>query len=277
MITLIDRADGAHVCQLTPEEFRLLQQQLVRESEEDFDYYLNDATLDLLRDVGLGEAALEALSERMKHRGLDVGWVLGPVPELTVYRGSLVDSEVRALGGIRVDLMSSEGLISWSYSDSAGEFRVVGEGAKYLRLSGRGDLVLRHFPLAFPGDQGQFELQTLSGSVLTDTDEPLAGVTVQLLRWKSSERHESATWQDLGGQRSWGDTDEEGRFAIPVSLPEDLGPLHIELELTAVSGQTLESVALTVDSEAGFDLGTLRAPKPDLVEIEDEQEASLAE
>ena len=262
MITLIDRADGAPFCELTPEEFRLLQQQLVRESEEDFDYYLTDATLELLRDVGLGESALEALSGRMKHRGLEVGWVLGPVPELTAYRGSLVDAEVGALGGIRVDLMGSEGLISWGYSDTDGEFKVVGESGKYLRLSGRGDLVLRHLPISFPGDQGQFELQTLRGAVMTEGDEPLEGVTVQLLSWKPSERQESLTWQDLGGQRSWGDTDDEGRFSIPVSLPEDVGPLHLELELTAVSGQTLENVSLTVNSEAGFDLGVLRAPKP---------------
>lgn len=272
MVTLIDRADGTAFAQISPEEFRVLQQQLVRESEEDFDYYLNDATLELLAEAGLGSSAVQALSARMKHRGLDVGWVLGPA-EGESYSGSLVDAEVVGLGGIRVDLMGSHGLISWTYSGVEGEFEVFGrEGVKpeFLRLSGRGDLVLCHLPLASSGEQGQFEVQTLRGAVQAEDGEPLAGVTVQLLSWSAKEKVESASWIDLGGEGSWGDTDSQGRFSIPVSLPEDVGPLQVELELTGVTGQTLESVTLTINSEASFELGTLRAPKP----IAGEAEAS---
>lgn len=286
MISLIDRADGTPFCQLTPEDFRILQQQLVRESEDDFDYYLTDATLELLGQAGLSQDALAGLSARMRHRGLDVGWVLGP-GDGESYSGSLVDSEVIGLGGIRVDLMSSQGMISWTYSGPEGDFEVFGragesaeypegtwhpEGTWYLRLSGRGNLVLRHLPLDGPGDQGQFEIQTLRGSVATEDGEPLSAVTVLLSGWKAKEKLESSTWTDLGGQRSWGDSDDEGRFSIPVSLPEDVGPLQLDLELTAVSGQTLETLALTVNSEAGFDLGVIRAPKPMATELPIEPE-----
>lgn len=270
MITLIDRADGTAFAQLSPEEFRVLQQHLVRESEEDFDYYLNDATLDLLAEAGLSSSAVELLSARMKHRGLDVGWVLGPA-EGESYSGSLVDAEVVGLGGIRIDLMGPQGLISWTYSGVDGHFEVFAkEGATptFLRLSGRGDLILRQLPVSGSGEQGQFEVQTLRGSVQTEDGEALPGVTVQLQSWNAKEKVESASWTHLGGDGSWGDTDAQGRFSIPVSLPEDVGPLQIELELTAVTGQTLESVTLTLNSEAGFELGVLRAPKPLACEVE---------
>lgn len=280
MISLIDRADGTPFCQLAPEDFRILQQQLVRESEEDFDYYLTDATLELLRQAGLSQEALAGLAARMRYRGLDVGWELGP-GDGESYSGTLVDSEVVGLGGIRVDLMSSRGMISWTYSGPEGNFEVFGkvggdaehpEGTYYLRLSGRGDLVLRHIPLEAPGDQGQFEIQTLRGSVVTEDGEPLSAVTVLLSGWKAKEKLESSTWTDLGGQRSWGDSNEEGRFSIPVSLPEDVGPLQLDLELTAVSGQTLETLTLAVNSEAGFNLGEIRAPKPMATELPAEPE-----
>ncbi len=274
MISLIDRADGTQFCQLTPEDFRIFQQQLVRESEDDFDYYLTDATLELLGQAGLSQEALAGLSARMRHRGLDVGWVLGPA-DGDSYSGSLVDSDVIGLGGIRVDLMGSQGMISWTYSGPEGEFEVfskAGELPEFLRLSGRGDLVLRHIPLDGPGDQGQFEIQTLRGSVITEEGEPLSAVTVLLSGWKAKEKLESSTWKELGGQRSWGDSNDEGRFSIPVSLPEDAGPLQLDLELTAVSGQTLETLTLTVNSEAGFDLGEIRAPKPMATELPVEPE-----
>jgi hypothetical protein len=117
------------------------------------------------------------------------------------------------------------------------------------------------------GDQGVFDLQTLHGSVRTEAGTPLAGVNVMLTDWRTPDNRD-ASWAALGGLRSWGDTDDQGLFAIPSHLPEDFGPLEIELELTTVHGQTLETVVLTIDPQAGLDLGVLTAPDPAVLDAE---------
>lgn len=272
MITLTDRANGSLLCSLNPEEFAVFQRQLVLESEQDFDYYLNDSTLEMLAEAGLPTQAVEILAGRMRHRGLDVGWEHLRDGARTV-SGSVVDAHVHPLGGVRVDLLHGSTLLGWTYARSDGTFSLATNSETSglsLRFLGRGDLVLRQQSVSGDGDQGQFELQTVSGLVTTESGEPLSGVNVLLADWRSSDEdwHESTSWSGLGGQRSWSDSDEEGRFAIPVNLPEDAGELEIELELTTVEGQTLEVVVLTVDPENGFQAGTITAPPQEALEAE---------
>jgi hypothetical protein len=274
MITLIDRADGTPLSTLSAEDFVVLQDNLVLESEQDFDYYLNDATLELLASAGMSAETITALSARMRHRGMDVGWEQ-PGQGSLVHSGSVVGSHSQPLGGIRVDLVSGTAIVNWAYSRNDGSFEIVADrSGDYLRFSGRGDLILRQDPVEEPGDQGEFEMQTIRGTVQTETDKPLPGVNVMLTDWRSAEPGDSTSWAALGGQRSWGDTDDEGRFAIPVNLPEDKGPLEIELELTTVGGETLEMIVLTISPDSGLDLGVLRAPEPTPPET---LEADLAE
>jgi hypothetical protein len=263
MITLIDRADGTPLWDLSASDFDILQDQLVRESDQDYDYYLNDGTLELLAAAGMSAEAVTALSSRMRHRGLDLGWEHTVATAGQVYSGSVVDVEGAPLGGIRVDLMEAASLLAWTYVRKDGVFSLSSKadtGGLRLRFSGRGDLILREEPVQLPGQQGVFELQTLVGRVLTGSDLPLAGVNVSLTDWQAEGSSQS--WVDLGGRRSWGDTDEGGAFSIPVSLPEDLGSLQLELELTAPDGQSLETLKVTAVPGDGFELGVLRAPEP---------------
>lgn len=274
MITLIDRADGTPLCNLTPDDFVVLQDNLVQESEQDFDYYLNDGTLEMLSAAGMTEEVVSAISNRMRHRGLDLGWE-HPAEGPRAVAGKVTDPRGKALGGIRVDLVSDTAIVAWTYSRPDGAFSVCTDSSDedlYLRFSGRGDLVLRQVQVNGEGDQGAFELQTLHGFVKTDDDQPLAGVNVLLADWKSADSRETTSWAALGGLRSWGDTDDAGHFSVPVHLPHDLGPLELELELTTVHGQTLETVVLTTSPESGFDLGVLRAPDQTVIE-----EAAAAE
>jgi hypothetical protein len=275
MITLIDRADGTALCTLSAEDFVVLQDNLVQESEQDFDYYFNDGTLELLAGAGMSEEVVAAISSRMRYAGVDLGWEAPSEEGSRAISGTVVDTTGKPLGGIRVDLVSEEAILTWAYSRTDGRFTLLtsaSDPTMYMRFSGRGDLVLRQVQVQGEGDQGNFELQTMKGSVQTEDNKPLAGVNVMLADWRSPEQRDTTSWAALGGQRSWGDTDVEGRFSIPVHLPEDVGPLEVELELTTLGGQTLETVVLTLGPESGWDVGVLRAPEPALVEQQEEQE-----
>lgn len=263
MLVLTDRADGSVICSANPEEFHVIQQKLVLESEQDFDYYLTESTLEMLIEGGLPDHIAGALSSRMRDRGLDVGWEHIRNGS-TVLSGSLVDSQVHPLGGVRVDLMQGSKLLAWTYARDDGTFS-LSTGAElegfWLRFVSRGDLVLREQAVSSQGDQGQFELQTVSGVMVTPEGEPLPGINVLLAGWNSlsEDRESEVTWSALGGQRSWADSDEQGRFSIPVHLPEDAGELEVELELTTPAGQSLEAMVLVASPENGFEVGAVTA------------------
>lgn len=267
MIMLVDRASGRILCELEEIDFEVLRDSLVLESEEDRDYYLNAETLDLLAHAGMSASAVKALSENMRHRGLDLGWELKPDhSHETVCNGRILDQSGQALGGIRVDILHRGTVDSWTYSRPTGSFSVcrsVGSNKGTLRLSGRGDLVLMARSVADCQDGDEIVISTLWGVVQTDEEEVLAGVNVSLTGWGLTSKPTSSTFEALGGSTTWGDTDDEGRFFIPVRLPEDSGPIEIELELTTADGSTLEKITRTLTSVDDYDLGVLRAPCPE--------------
>lgn len=266
MIFLVDRSHGKRICSLDAADFKVLQEILVVESDQDYDYYLTDATLELLSQAGMSEAAIEVLSSSMRDRGLDLGWEYSSLDDAAeVYEGVVLDSKECGQGGIRVDLLDGSSLVAWSYTDVDGVYKLASakEVARpSLRLSGRGDLVLLSVPVDGPGASEVFEIQTLSGVMVAADDEPLAGLNVALTDWKTATGKTSETWVSLGGSSTWGDTDSQGVFTIPVLLPVDAGPLEVELEVTTVDGQTLEKIVRTISPGEGFDLGLQRAPFP---------------
>jgi hypothetical protein len=276
MYTLVDRASGHVLTTIKDADFQLLQQSLEAESSEDFDFYINEATLDYLKEQGLSEEVSSAFTGKLIGRGMDVGWEKETQGQETLHTGTVVDDEGQPLGGIRVDLMDQSPLetgvvqdarviLDWTYSRPDGSFKL--ESTKEtpgteLRFSGRGDLVLASSFIDTIGDQGEFIVQTVTGLVKTADGEPLSGVSVQLLNWSivdGDDKDDDA----LGGSLSWGDSDDQGRFAIPVHLPPDSGPIQLSLELLANSGESLLETYVTFDPEDGFEIGALTAEKPD--------------
>lgn len=75
MIQIFDAQSGNPLGTLTEEQLAFLKDQLEEESDEDRDYYLNRATLDLLAENG-GDAQLIALlREAMGGRDeLEIRW-----------------------------------------------------------------------------------------------------------------------------------------------------------------------------------------------------------
>lgn len=276
MYLLIDRANGEVISQVRATDFQVLQDNLVRESAEDYDFYINEATLDFLADNGLSGELRQALAAKVQSRGTDVGWE----PDshtARVHSGIVVDEEGNPLGGIRVDLLdnydldekgpdSEVSIIDWAYSRSDGSFSVGRDmelPGSVLRLSGRGDLVLELKTIGSLGDQGKIAVQTITGQVISFDGNPLAGVSVQLLNWEPVDEFEDADEAYLGGTLSWGDTNAEGFFAIPVRVPLDLGPVNVSLELLAQSGQSLLETTEEFDPSVSFDLGAIQSPAPD--------------
>ena len=75
MIQLRDKETGASLGDITEEQLQFLTDHLVEESEEDTDYYLNRATLDMLREKGLDASLLKLLEEALGGREeLEIEW-----------------------------------------------------------------------------------------------------------------------------------------------------------------------------------------------------------
>jgi hypothetical protein len=75
MITLSLKESGTVLGTISDEDFQLLMDQLVEESEEDTDYYIDAVTIDLLESAGAG-AELVALLKRAvgSSEGVDIVW-----------------------------------------------------------------------------------------------------------------------------------------------------------------------------------------------------------
>jgi hypothetical protein len=275
MYTLVDRATGNVITTIGDSDFQIFQDHLVSESSEDFDFYLNQASLMYLQEQGLDEQIVKAFEGRLDGRGMDLGWEKETPEEGDLHTGTVVDDEGQPLGGIRVDLLdhaplktgrlqAEHTLLDWTYSRADGAFRLQATKdapGTELRFSGRGDLVLSVAEVSAIGEQGQFRVQTITGTVKTEVGPPLSGVSVQLLNW-SLEDGDSDDEDALGGSLSWGDTDETGRFAIPVHLPEDSGYVTVSLEILAPSGETLYEGDSSFDPSEGFEIGELVAKRP---------------
>ncbi len=269
MYLLVDRSNGELVGQLTEQDFTLLQSTLVRESEQDFDYYVQQGSLDLLTEAGMSQATIEAIESRLTGRGLDLGWETLHETNEVGYSGEVVDREGGPVGGIRVDLIAASSIVGWTYTTPDGTFQAYpnpgheGQKVNSLRFTGRGDLVLEQASIDSDGEQGTFEIQTLTGSVRTENGQPLAGVSVQLNQWRAMSGKSSKSRPPLGGSQSWGDTDVEGNFVIPVRLPDDVRSIEVELELFAASGENLRHVRIKLEPGLSLRLKELVVPTPD--------------
>ena len=72
---LFDKASGEPIGEISAEQFKVLQDLLEEESREDNDYYINRATLDMLRDAGADTGLMTMLSGALGDReDLDIAW-----------------------------------------------------------------------------------------------------------------------------------------------------------------------------------------------------------
>lgn len=75
MIQLRDKETGTSLGDITEEQLQFLIDHLEEESEEDTDYYLNRATLNLLKEKGLDASLLKLLEEAFGDREeLEIEW-----------------------------------------------------------------------------------------------------------------------------------------------------------------------------------------------------------
>ena len=75
MIVLRAKESGVVVGRISEEELQLLVDQLEEESEDDTDYYVTMATIDLLERAGGGEHLLEMLEKAVgDEEGVDISW-----------------------------------------------------------------------------------------------------------------------------------------------------------------------------------------------------------
>jgi len=76
MIKLYDKDTGVYFGSITEEQLQFLIDQLEEESTEDTDYYLNQATLDLLDDAGADAGLLALLRQALGTReDIEIQWV----------------------------------------------------------------------------------------------------------------------------------------------------------------------------------------------------------
>ena len=76
MIQLRDKETGALLGDITEEQLQFLIDQLEEESEEDNDYYLDQATLNMLKEKGLDASILKLLQDALGDRkDLEIEWL----------------------------------------------------------------------------------------------------------------------------------------------------------------------------------------------------------
>lgn len=72
---LFDKASGAPIGEISEQQFKILQDALEEESRSDNDYYINRATLDLLRDAGADADLVTLLTTALGDReDMDIAW-----------------------------------------------------------------------------------------------------------------------------------------------------------------------------------------------------------
>ena len=75
MVELKDKETGAPVGTITDEQFEFMMDQLVEEFEEDNDYYINQATLELFEEEGADVELLEVLKRALGPREeMEIRW-----------------------------------------------------------------------------------------------------------------------------------------------------------------------------------------------------------
>ena len=76
MIKLYDLSTNALIGEVTEEQFQFLLDNLEEESTDDQDYYLNQATLDMLEGAGSDPDLMAILRQGMGNREeMDIRWV----------------------------------------------------------------------------------------------------------------------------------------------------------------------------------------------------------
>ena len=75
VIKLIDASSGVQIGTLTEAQLQFLIDQLEEESDDDQDYYINAATLDMFAEAGADQALLDLLRNALSTRSeMDVRW-----------------------------------------------------------------------------------------------------------------------------------------------------------------------------------------------------------
>ena len=76
MIEILDKESGAFLGEITEQQLEFLIDQLEEESDEDTDYYLNPATLEMLEENGADPPLLELLRSAMGDRDeAEIQWI----------------------------------------------------------------------------------------------------------------------------------------------------------------------------------------------------------
>ena len=75
VIKLFDVASGAQIGTLTEAQLQFLIDQLEEESDDDRDYYINAATLDVFEEAGADHSMLDLLRKALGNRSeMDLRW-----------------------------------------------------------------------------------------------------------------------------------------------------------------------------------------------------------
>ena len=75
MIMLYDKETGALIGGITEEQFQFLVNHLEEESEEDTDYYINQATLEMFEQEGAEPGLITLLRRALGEKeGIEIQW-----------------------------------------------------------------------------------------------------------------------------------------------------------------------------------------------------------
>ena len=74
-VRLTDKSSGAHLGMISREDFQFLVDHLEEESSRDSDYFIDQATVEILADAGASAALVALLRGAVGNTdGVDIGW-----------------------------------------------------------------------------------------------------------------------------------------------------------------------------------------------------------
>jgi len=75
MIKLHEKESGTFIGDISEDQLQFLIDQLEEESDDDQDYYINPATLDLFKEKGIDAALLSLLKQALGNRAeMEIEW-----------------------------------------------------------------------------------------------------------------------------------------------------------------------------------------------------------
>jgi acetolactate synthase regulatory subunit len=131
MIRIFELNTGKLLCRVGSDTLAFLQRHLEEEGLRDVDYYLDERSIEYLRQFeGAPEELLDILLDITRTQGfVDIAYDMEPADKPYEVRGRIVDKSGRPISCLKVELLErdllADDFLGWCFTSEDGEFRMT--------------------------------------------------------------------------------------------------------------------------------------------------------